>query len=159
MCSSGTEFKLCVRVGLNLNYVSEWDGIQIMCPSRTEFKLCVRVGLNLNYVSEWDWIQIFLGVSCEKSRFYANKSYFFQLRREARKLLGYFVWKITILRQKIIFFPILGGSAPGASPSGSAPAFSIFKLFLHGYIYSRIKLKYIDFIFQVQRQNWWPRIS
>jgi hypothetical protein len=28
-------------------------------------------------------------------------------RREI--LLGYFVWKITILRQKIIFFPILGG--------------------------------------------------
>jgi hypothetical protein len=26
-------------------------------------------------------------------------------RREARKLLGYFVWKITILRQEIIFFP------------------------------------------------------
>ena len=30
-------------------------------------------------------------------------------RREARKLLGYFVWKITILRQKFISFPILGG--------------------------------------------------
>jgi hypothetical protein len=30
------------------------------------------------------------------------------LRREARKFLWYFVWKITILRQKIIFFPILG---------------------------------------------------
>jgi hypothetical protein len=43
---------------------------------------------------------------------------FFQLRREARKLLGYFVWKITILRQKIIFFPILegGGGAPGTPP-------------------------------------------
>jgi hypothetical protein len=27
--------------------------------------------------------------------------------------LGYFVWKITILRQKIIFFPILGGAAIG----------------------------------------------
>jgi hypothetical protein len=39
----------------------------------------------------------------------AKKSYFFQLRREARKYLGYFVWKITILRQKILFFPILGG--------------------------------------------------
>jgi hypothetical protein len=26
------------------------------------------------------------------------------LLREARKFLGYFVWKITILRQKIIFF-------------------------------------------------------
>ena len=31
------------------------------------------------------------GISCEKSRFYAKKSYFFQLRRQARKLLGYFV--------------------------------------------------------------------
>jgi hypothetical protein len=30
------------------------------------------------------------------------------------------VWKITILRQKIFFFPILGGRAPGAPP-GSAP--------------------------------------
>jgi hypothetical protein len=37
-------------------------------------------------------------------------------RREARKFLGYFVWKITILRQKIIFFTFLGGRAPGASP-------------------------------------------
>ena len=32
-------------------------------------------------------------------------------RREARKLLGYFVWKITILCQKIIFFPIAEGGA------------------------------------------------
>jgi hypothetical protein len=31
------------------------------------------------------------------------------LRREARKLLGYFVWKITIIRQKIIFFSNCGG--------------------------------------------------
>jgi hypothetical protein len=28
----------------------------------------------------------------KKSRFYAKKSYFLQLRREARKYLGYFVW-------------------------------------------------------------------
>jgi hypothetical protein len=34
------------------------------------------------------------------------------LRREARNFLGYFVWKITILRQKIIYFPILGGGPP-----------------------------------------------
>jgi hypothetical protein len=31
--------------------------------------------------------------------------------REARKCLRYFVWKITILRQKIIFFPIAEGGA------------------------------------------------
>ena len=29
-------------------------------------------------------------------------------RRQARKFLGYFVWKITILRQKKSCFPILG---------------------------------------------------
>jgi hypothetical protein len=35
--------------------------------------------------------EIVLGISCEKSRFYAKKSYFFQLRREARTFSGYFV--------------------------------------------------------------------
>ena len=47
-----------------------------------------------------------------------------KLRRAegAAKILGYFVWKITILRQKIIFFPILGGARAGcAPPPGSAP--------------------------------------
>jgi hypothetical protein len=34
---------------------------------------------------------ICLGILCEKSRFYAKKSYFFQWRREARNLFGYFV--------------------------------------------------------------------
>jgi hypothetical protein len=52
----------------------------------------------------------------EKSRFYAKKSYFFQLRREVRKILGYFVWKITNLRQKIIFFQILGRARPPLDP-------------------------------------------
>ena len=33
----------------------------------------------------------FWGISCEKSRFYAKKSYFFELRREARTFLRYFV--------------------------------------------------------------------
>jgi hypothetical protein len=45
-------------------------------------------------------------------------------RREARKLLGYFVWKITTLRQKIIFFPIIGGGVARRvppPPPGSAP--------------------------------------
>jgi hypothetical protein len=35
-------------------------------------------------------------------------------RRE--NCLGYFVWKITILRPKILFFPILGGAAPPPPP-------------------------------------------
>ena len=61
------------------------------------------------------------GISCEKSRFYAKKSYFFQLRREARKFLGYFVWKITILRKQIIFFPILGGGARRVRPPLDPP--------------------------------------
>jgi hypothetical protein len=48
--------------------------------------------------------------------FTPKKSYFFQLRREARKFLGYFVWKITILRKKNIFCPILGGARPPLDP-------------------------------------------
>jgi hypothetical protein len=35
--------------------------------------------------------ELFWGISCEKSRFYTKKSYFFQLLREARTFLGYFV--------------------------------------------------------------------
>ena len=38
-------------------------------------------------------------------------------QREARKFLRYFGWKITILRQKIIFFPILEGARAGCAPS------------------------------------------
>ena len=48
-----------------------------------------------------------------------------KLRRAERgaKIFGYFVWKITILRQKIIFFPILGGGA--RPPPESAPAICV----------------------------------
>jgi hypothetical protein len=54
------------------------------------------------------------GVFRVKNHDFTPKKYSFQLRREARKFLGYFVLEITILRHKIIFFPILGGRAPGA---------------------------------------------
>ena len=41
----------------------------------------------------------------------------FQARRGALTFFwGYFVWKITILRQKIIFFPILGRVRAGCAP-------------------------------------------
>ena len=40
-------------------------------------------------------------------------------RRVARKFLGYFVWKITILRQKVIFFPnFRGGGGRWIRPCG-----------------------------------------
>jgi hypothetical protein len=80
------------------------------------------------------------GISCEKSRFYTKKSYFFQLRREARKCLGYFVWKITILCQKIILFPVLGC----ALPPGSAPGCSIFS-FICMFCWSLFVLLYFFF--------------
>ena len=61
---------------------------------------------------ENDW-----GISCEKSRFHAIKSYFFQFQRKVRKLLGYFVWKITILWQKNhIFSNFRAACAPLDSP-------------------------------------------
>jgi hypothetical protein len=46
-----------------------------------------------------------------------------KLRRAegSAKFLGYFVGKITILRQKIIFFPILGGARAGCAPRWIRP--------------------------------------
>ena len=37
--------------------------------------------------------EIFFGISCEQSRFYAQKSYFFHLRRETRTFFGVFLVK------------------------------------------------------------------
>ena len=52
----------------------------------------------------------FLGISCEKSRFYAKK---------------------------IIFYPILGGRAPGAPPPpGSAPAYAVKQSLIFVHIHS-----------------------
>jgi hypothetical protein len=90
----------------------------------------------------------FWGISCEKSRFYTKKSYFVQLRREARKFLGYFVWKITILRQKIIFFP--GGVTP--SPPGSAPDIHDYSLSWLGTGIS-VKNSYVKLVLCAQTQE------
>jgi hypothetical protein len=48
----------------------------------------------------------FWGISCEKSRFYAKKSYFFQLRREARKFLGISCEKSRFYAKKSYFFQL-----------------------------------------------------
>ena len=65
-------------------------------------------------------------------------------------VLGYFVWKITILRTKIIFFPILGGGVPRAPPLGSAPD--------HGWLRSdhMHKLIMTDRNFILIRENSFP---
>ena len=68
----------------------------------------------------------FWGISCEKSRIYAKKSYFFQLRREGgAKIVGVFRVKNHDFTPKIIFFPILGGREACAPPPPprSAPGF------------------------------------
>ena len=62
--------------------------------------------------------------SGEDPGFQVRGAHLKKLRRAegGAKNFGYFVWKITILRQKIIFFPILGGVRAGCAPPGSAPA-------------------------------------
>ena len=55
-------------------------------------------------------------ISCEKSRFYAKKSYFSNFRG-AREIFGVFhVKNHDFTPKKIIFLPILGGRAPCALP-------------------------------------------
>ena len=52
------------------------------------------------------------GISCEKSRFYAKKSYFSNFRGGARNFWGISCEKSRFYAKKIIFLPILGGRAP-----------------------------------------------
>ena len=65
--------------------------------------------------------QKFWGISCEKSRFYAKKSYFFQLLREARKFCGVSCEKSRFYAN-IFFFSNFRGAPP---PPESAPAYSV----------------------------------
>ena len=99
--------------------------------------------------------EIFWGISCEKSLFYVKKSYFFQLRREARKLLGYFVWKITILRPKILFFPILGGGgAPLDPPLLVAPEH------IHSHLWHRYSLVVNEVMMPIVKiSKWWLQLD
>jgi hypothetical protein len=65
----------------------------------------------------------FWGISCEKSRFYAKKLYFSNFRGGRAKFLGYFMWKITILRQKNHIFSNFrgGGRARRVRPPLNPP--------------------------------------
>ena len=80
-------------------------------------------------------------ISCEKSRFYAKKSYFFQLRREARKLLGYFVWKITILRKKNYIFSNFRRGARQVCPPLDPPLVNTSEVHI-SYIHQKYKSTY-----------------
>ena len=53
----------------------------------------------------------FWGISCEKSRFHAKKSYFFPIPEEGAKIVRVFHVKNHDFMTKIIFFPILGRRA------------------------------------------------
>jgi hypothetical protein len=56
-------------------------------------------------------------------------------RRGARICFGYFVWKITILRQQILFFPILGGGGRGGrEPRWIRPCIKTPCVFSHLYL-------------------------
>ena len=75
----------------------------------------------------------FWGISCEKSRFYAKKSYFSNFRG-AREIFGVFhVKNHDFTPKKIIFLPILGGGggrAPGAPPPPLNPPLTSISIFL-----------------------------
>ena len=62
--------------------------------------------------------EIFGGISCEKSRFYAKKSYFIHIAEGGAKFVGVFrVKNHDFTPKNHDFFPILGGEGvPGAPP-------------------------------------------
>ena len=81
-------------------------------------------GAQLNNLRRAEGGAKFVGVFRVKNHdFTPNNHIFSNFRGGCAKFLGYFVWKITILCQKILFFPILGGGAlrvrpppPGSDP-------------------------------------------
>ena len=61
-------------------------------------------------------VRNFWGISCEKSRFYPKKSYFFQLRREVRNFWGISCEKSRFYAKNHIFSNFRGGRAPWIRP-------------------------------------------
>jgi hypothetical protein len=57
-------------------------------------------------------VRNFWGISCEKSRFYPKKSYFFQLRREVRNFWGISCEKSRFYAKNHIFSNFRGGARP-----------------------------------------------
>ena len=67
-----------------------------------------------------------LGYFVWKNTILRQKIIFFPIAEGGAKNVGVFRVKITILRQKILFFPILGGGARRVRPPpGSAPAMHV----------------------------------
>jgi hypothetical protein len=83
------------------------------------------------------------GVFRVKNHDFTQKNPIFSNCRGRREnLWGYFVWKIMILRKKIIFFPILGGVHAGCAPlwirnPGSATDLLLLHLKLSIYLNSQ----------------------
>ena len=77
------------------------------------------------------------GISFEKSRFYAKKSYFSNFRGGAQNFWGISCEKSRFYAKKIIFLPILGGGASGAPPL-NPPLRSLFRVPI---IYLKVLLK------------------
>ena len=61
------------------------------------------------------------GISCEKSTILRQKIIFFQFYGGRAKFLGYFMWKITILRQKNHIFTNFRGGARRVRPPPPSP--------------------------------------
>ena len=121
-----TVYRIVPSMVSNPSYLYFILSLILRYPSGADPGFQVRRGALKKIAPSGGRCEKFWGISCEKSRFYDKKSYFFQLRREARKFLGYFVWKITILRQKIIFFSnFRGGARRVRPPPGSAPVLYI----------------------------------
>jgi hypothetical protein len=80
-----------------------------------------------------------VGVFRVKNHDFTPQNHVFQLPREARKFLRYFVWKITILRQKIIFFSNFRGGARRVRPPPPESAPGIYRLPVIYFWYSEHK--------------------
>ena len=85
-------------------YIRSWTSSLYNKYSGADPGFQVRGGALKTIVQSGGRREHFWCISCEKSRFYAKKSYFFQLRREKRKFLGVFRVKNRDFTPKNLIF-------------------------------------------------------
>ena len=109
-CSGET---LVIHLGVNLATVRYW----LWPGADPGFQVRGGGGAHLKKLRRAEEGAKILGVFRVKNHYFTPKNPIFYNCEGWREIfLGYFVWKITILRQKIIFFPILEGCPPPPPP-------------------------------------------
>ena len=99
-----TVYRIVPSMVSNPSYLYFILSLILRYPSGADPGFQVRRGALKKIAPSGGRCEKFWGISCEKSRFYDKKSYFFQLRREAQKFWGISCEKSRFYAKKSYLF-------------------------------------------------------